>query len=273
MVKIFTMVKDEVDIVKDWIVYHGSLFGWNNIYILDNYSTDGTYEIIQEFAHLGINIFREDDYRFKGYYMSALIKEFCQNERFAFPIDIDEFIVYYDTKSKEIKIDKKFIINYFNTLPRAILYKANYLFPILTSPEGSKRATAEIDYASYFDYGIQAKSFMDPKLFKGIIDHGNHIPTKDFFLTNIVLIHFHDRNMEQIKKKSINNVTGLGYSTDIKELREKYELTPYCEGNHHIKKLIDIHDNKYHFNYNENVDPKGCISIKLFKQRIIDGPF
>ena len=104
MVKIFTMVKDEVDIVKDWIVYHGSLFGWNNIYILDNYSTDGTYEIIQEFAHLGINIFREDDYRFKGYYMSALIKEFCQNERFAFPIDIDEFIVYYDTKSKEIKI-------------------------------------------------------------------------------------------------------------------------------------------------------------------------
>ena len=273
MVKIFTMVKDEADIVKDWIIYHGSLFGWNNIHILDNYSTDGTYEIIQEFAHLGINIFREDDYRFKGYYMSSLIKEYCKNERFAFPMDIDEFIVYYDTESKEIKIDKNFINNYFNTLPISNLYKANYLFPILKSPEGSERAVAEIDYANYLDYGSHAKSFIDPTLFKGEIDHGNHIPTKDFFLTNIVLIHFHERNIEQIKKKIINNVTGFGYSTDIKDLRKRYELTPHCDGNHHIKKLIDIHDNNFHLQYNENIDPNDCISIKLFKQRIIDGFF
>ena len=46
MVKIFTMVKGEVDIVKDWVLYHGSLFGYNNLYIIDNYSQDGTYETL-----------------------------------------------------------------------------------------------------------------------------------------------------------------------------------------------------------------------------------
>jgi hypothetical protein len=44
MTKIFTIVKDEVDIVDDWLIYHGCMFGWNNIYIIDNYSSDGTWE-------------------------------------------------------------------------------------------------------------------------------------------------------------------------------------------------------------------------------------
>ena len=54
MVKLFTIVKDEVVIVKDWIIYHGSLFGWNNIYIIDNYSTDGTYETIMDLKNLSL---------------------------------------------------------------------------------------------------------------------------------------------------------------------------------------------------------------------------
>ena len=50
MVKIFTMVKDEVDIVNDWIIYHASMFGYDNIYVIDNYSTDGTYELLQKYT-------------------------------------------------------------------------------------------------------------------------------------------------------------------------------------------------------------------------------
>ena len=46
MVKIFTMVKDEVDIVEEWVVYHGHIFGFKNLYIIDNFSTDGTYQLL-----------------------------------------------------------------------------------------------------------------------------------------------------------------------------------------------------------------------------------
>ena len=42
--KVFTMVKGENDIVEDWVLYHGHLFGFRNIYVIDNLSLDGTYE-------------------------------------------------------------------------------------------------------------------------------------------------------------------------------------------------------------------------------------
>lgn len=273
MVKIFTMVKDEVDVIKDWIIYHGSLFGWTNIYIIDNYSTDGTYEIIQECESLGINIFRETDYKKKGEYMTLLIKKFASNERFAFPIDIDEFIVYCEPNSKQVIFDKKLINDYFDGLPISGLYKANYLIPVLTNPYGSNRAPAEVDYALYVDYDSHAKSFINPCKFKEEIDHGNHIPSYDYFFTNIVLIHFHERNVNQIKKKSLNNVTGFGYSTDINYLKKLIESNPVCDGNHHIKKLIDMHENKYQFPYTKNPDPEKFVSVKPFKQRILDGFF
>ena len=48
LVKVFTMVKDEVDIIDDWVIYHGSMFGFSNIFVIDNFSSDGTYEKLLE---------------------------------------------------------------------------------------------------------------------------------------------------------------------------------------------------------------------------------
>jgi len=42
------MVKDEVDIIDDWVIYHGSMFGFPNIFVIDNFSSDGTYEKLLE---------------------------------------------------------------------------------------------------------------------------------------------------------------------------------------------------------------------------------
>ena len=44
--KVFTMVKDEVDVVEDWVLYHGTLFGFTNLYVIDNYSVDGTFQTL-----------------------------------------------------------------------------------------------------------------------------------------------------------------------------------------------------------------------------------
>ena len=42
--------------------------------------------------------------------MKQLIDKYCSSNDIAFPIDIDEFIVYYDITSKKIIVDKTFII-------------------------------------------------------------------------------------------------------------------------------------------------------------------
>jgi hypothetical protein len=273
MVKIFTIVKDEIDIIRDWIIYHGSLFGFNNIFVIDNYSKDGTYEAILEFKDL-INISQESDYREKGVFMTELMKKHCMgDDKIAFPLDVDEFVVYYEKGSKEVIFDKNLIVNYFNTLPQARVYKMNFIIPTLLQKDGYQRAPAQIEYGEYQENKSFAKSFVNTKYFKGEFDHGNHLTCDDYYLTNLVLVHYHNRNLEQVIKKNKNHILGFRYPLELQELKNFYKKNPDCEGNHHVKRQIDIQENKYKFPYNENANLDNKISIKQLKERIIGGFF
>lgn len=275
MVKILTMVKNECDIVEDWIVYHGSMFGFNNIYIIDNYSTDGTYEKIAELKEkTPINVYREADYKLKGDYMTNLIKKYCRGERFSFPIDIDEFIVFYDKNTNKIRIDKPFIINYFQHLPEYKVYKTNYIFTKMTKKGGYKRATTEQEWGHYSDYGKHAKSFFTTALFianGAVVDHGNHYMCSDYFLTDLCLIHYHCRNTEQMKEKIKNNILGLGYKYELQSLRDVIQKNGNCTGHHHIKNQILVFENNYSIP-TDSID-KNDISLVPLLERIKGGYF
>lgn len=247
MIKLFTMVKDECDIIREWLLYHGHIFGFENIFIIDNISTDGTFEIIHEFHEKGIHIFREKDYSQKGQFMKKLIDGNCASGDIAFPLDIDEFIVYHERGMKDISCDKdkinEYILNIGNV---ASIYKANYLCNMITQEGGYQNAARDNNCAVYHDYGDHAKSFFKVGLYHGDIDHGNHIGRGNgYFVTNICLVHFHCRNLEQIKKKIFNNVNGLGYPNNIDELRDLILRQPNCAGTHHVQNQIRILEGTY----------------------------
>jgi len=244
--KIFTMVKGENDIVEDWVKYHGNIFGYNNIYVIDNYSKDGTYQILVRLKQkYNINITRLENYKKKGIYMTNMLKTFCKNE-LAFPIDIDEFIVYYDKNSNKIICDKHVILSYITTLPKLPYYKMNYVMSKMLVEGGYQRASVESKYGTYIDCKTSAKTFFNSKLFKGIIDHGNHYHTSKYYLSNLCLVHFHLRNLDQMKKKIYNNVRGLGYTPfNIKNLEYLLKKNPDIDGHHHIKNQISILNNTF----------------------------
>jgi len=275
MVKIFTMVKDEVDIIRDWIIYHGSMFGFSNLFIIDNNSTDGTFEAIKEFNGL-VNIFREPDYSKKGEYMKKLIDQNCSNE-IAFPIDIDEFIVYFE--NNKISVDKELINNYFNNLGSCMIYKCNYIISFINANNlnGYNRAVAESTHGAYIDMGKNAKSFFNTKYYKGAIDHGNHINTLDdtnYHLTKLCLVHYHYRNTEQMKKKIVNNIKGLGYINDLEYLKNLYNNNNNCIGNHHVKSQIEVLENRYNIPLH-HIDPNSSslINLEVLRNRILGGYF
>ena len=61
------MVKGEVDIVEDWVKYHGTLFGYQNLFVIDNMSLDGTFETLINLKNLyNINVIRKRDYKKKA---------------------------------------------------------------------------------------------------------------------------------------------------------------------------------------------------------------
>ena len=76
----------------------------------------------------------------------------------------------------------------------------NYINAKNLSPTGYERATVETEYGNYCDYQTNAKSFFHSKLFHGQIDHGNHYNTSNFYLSSLCLIHYHCRNLNQMKK-------------------------------------------------------------------------
>jgi hypothetical protein len=246
MTKIFTMVKGEVDIVNEWVLYHGSLFGFQNLYVIDNLSKDGTWEALVNLKKkYNINITRLPDYKKKGEYMTKMFRSFCRPSEIGIPIDIDEFIVYYDKHTNKICCDGNKIFSVLKSLPPSQVYKMNYILTKITVPNGYKNAVINTTNGIYLDYGSLAKSFFNKSLFNGDIDHGNHYHTPNYILTNLCLVHYHARNLDQIKKKIYNNVTGLGYNPLDLNVLKNLLAQGGVNGSHHVENQISVLENRY----------------------------
>ena len=51
------MQKDEALLLRPWLLYHGLLFGFENLYVYDNGSTsDAVLAILREFAAVGVHV-------------------------------------------------------------------------------------------------------------------------------------------------------------------------------------------------------------------------
>ncbi len=269
-IKLFTMVKNEEDIIEYWIQYHGEIFGYNNLYIVDNNSTDTTYERIQKYSKYGVHIFIENDYLKKGDIMTELINN-AGNYDIAFPLDIDEFVIVYDQEKN--KLCPNYITKYLKTLINSdkfknnSVFKANYIYSTITNGNnvGYSNALLESKYGQYLHYGDMAKTFVNKNNWKGLLDHGNHFPTKDYVSTNICLLHYHCRNIEQMKKKVITNVEGLGYPSDNLEFLKN--LPKDSPGYHHIRHMIKILENNFTINTNSVVN-ESFVPLKPFSNHL-----
>lgn len=238
-VVVATMVKNEDDIVKEWLEYHGSLFGFENLYVIDNLSTDNTFKICEEYVSKGIHLERKGDYLKKGEYMTNYKNKIpCD---FFIPLDIDEFIVYYNKEENNISHGN--IVSYLKELQSNnssnVMFKMNYILPIRTNTETTLKRFSH-GYVS--DYKDAAKTFFqNTENYKTLsIDHGNHMWCKNWILSDLHLIHFHKRSDEQHKKKIVANITGLGYKMDLEELKKKRKD---CDGIHHVKMAIYMLEN------------------------------
>ena len=266
--KLFTIVKDEIDIVAEWVHYHGRLFGYANLYIIDNMSTDGTYEKLLDLqSAYGCSVFQRPNYALKGVYMTQLINEYCSHKNetggnytapIAYPIDIDEFIAFYDSKTRTISCDKTAILSYFEQtiLPKIAaneyaFFKTKYIMNKIINNtassdfDGYKNAVLESTHGAYSNYGSLAKTFFSSKVIveHGVhIDHGNHYKQCQYFMTDLVLVHYHCRSRAQMEKKVYNNVAGFGYPVNDVAALARYLS---ASGSHHVKHRIEILNNTF----------------------------
>lgn len=203
---IFTMVKNEEDIIKEWIEYHGNIFGFNNLCIIDNFSTDNTHEICKEYISKGILLRQETDYKKKGILTSEYSKSIkCD---IFIPLNIDEFICYYDKKNNSV--NKSDIITYLESIfdINYGLHKMKYLIPIKTN---NSIGLNKFTHARIKDDKDNAKTFINCKKVEPnfLFDHGNNVPSTTYISSKLYLIHYHCRSHDQLVKKTTANVVGL----------------------------------------------------------------
>lgn len=242
-VVVATMVKDEEDIVKEWVEYYGEIFGYDNLYIIDNFSTDKTYDILKKYVSKGICLNRVKKYKNKGDFMT-LIKKNVKCD-FFIPVDIDEFLVLYDKNKNQAYCRN--LLEYFNTImhkyPKQLLFKTEFIFPIKTN--NNNKILKQFTHGHINNKMKRfAKTFIQNKIKNNVlIDHGNHIYTSNYINTKLYLIHYTKRTDSQFKKKIINNVIGFNYEKNVSNLKNKLKINPNLPGRHHVKKYIRILEN------------------------------
>lgn len=266
---IATMVKDEDDIIEIWINYHGNIFGYDNLHIYDNYSTDDTFKICEKYRDKGVKLYRARKYKWKGYYMTKIMKE--NNCDIFIPLDVDEFIVLFDEHKKEINC--KDIQSYFNKInllfPDKIFLKCSYLIPLVTDPNDSSINKFTNSFLNERHGNLRKTIILkNDNIEKNfVLDHGNHLPNVDFSICDICYIHFHFRSNQQTLKKVYNNLNGLGYKTDLESLIE-YAKDQNSMGVHHINKLIKYLSNEGHSFEPKIPDGYDTISIIPFLDQV-----
>lgn len=121
-----TMVKNEIDIIETFIRYHISLL--DGMVILDNGSTDGTVEIINNLIKEGLPIYLIFDDN-PSYDQSAITTNmfYASLQQFkpdyVLPIDVDEFLVTDLGKSVRLVLEKQlhqnalFFLNWITYIP------------------------------------------------------------------------------------------------------------------------------------------------------------
>ncbi|AHJ66023.1 hypothetical protein [Granulibacter bethesdensis] len=200
IVKCILMQKDEDILLWPWIVYHGYMFGFNNIIILDNGSVRRKVKnCLEKLEKLGGKVYRQfdrkADFELKGEIISNIIKILKRNEKFdfVFALDCDEFIGLWE--NDKISVDRYKINKYLSSLDKEEeWYRINTCMYNDPSRKG-------------WYWPQEAKKGFISYCFEGSIDRGFHEFTaqKGGKESNLTHFHYHfkpfSRFIEHCKEK------------------------------------------------------------------------
>ena len=211
------MQKNEELLLEPWILHHGYLFGFENLFIFDNGSTSKlTHDVLERYRRLGLNILWDKntprDFDLKGWIIGDLIKDFQASTAydFYFPIDCDEFLTLagttgltmhrqpiHDYLESRLGVEKVLRINHcLNNVPGRC-----DLFAI----QGHRKSVIPRSGLHYVDHG-----FHEAELTTG----------KDWIPSDLVHIHMHNKPHFYLLQSARDKLAPFVDVDDLAALRE-----------------------------------------------------
>jgi len=243
-VKIVLMTKNERYLIKSWIKYHGEIFGYENLYIIDDSTDVDILKYYQSISHLPIKFYINDinsnlnTLTLKINEIMNSIKNECD---FMIKLDTDEFIGVYDIHTNDIFIDKEKVRNSFNNLViNGYAYKCGYTME--SYPTSHKNNP--LDYVYFCNpHETNFKTFFYSNTFLHI-DLGSHngaviSPYQNDNKenkTDIMIVHYHYQSFQSYINNCKQAVVSHGYihPNDTKEVQiQKLSITNHYAPSHH----------------------------------------
>jgi hypothetical protein len=143
VMKIVLMTRNEFPMIKSWVFYHGTIFGFNNLFIIDGSNDPDAISFLDHCVKLGVNVRRSNN-DLNG--LSREINEVFDSQKeksdFLIKMDTDEFLVLFDPATKKISNSKADIINYLDKVVYdGSMYKIGFTGGSFLSEETSRRRT------------------------------------------------------------------------------------------------------------------------------------
>lgn len=234
VVKVLMMEKDEVENLARWLAHYAYLFGFENLTIFDNGSTNpATISLLKSAESRGaivrydLNVTR--DFHLKGIHFTSVIKGWDNDAAydFALPVDCDEFLAVFDEHG--LTRDREAIHRHFDALKgqQASLRIDTSLFNV----PGRRGWYAPV---RHFFKGFVAARTLD------FCDNGHHAPltlNKQVASSSFTYLHEHHHPYEEWRRRLRVKVEGLVDLDDEAAMRH-YLTIPGAEGVHAVASLL-----------------------------------
>ena len=222
VLKIVLMTKNEWPLSRSWVLYHGLVFGFNNIYVIDGSNDPRQIKYMVYLKSLGYNIlFSQADLNSLEKVISKLMRSLRKSCDFLLKLDTDEFLAVYDPPSSKVYTSHIRIQAHLNSLPyNGSMYKVGYYSDVIPPldnclPEDDITSTTVL-----FSCPQRSthKTFFPSKTFEHM-DLGSHAgsvsvsgPGKNVYHTsNFLILHYHNQCFLSYVKNCETVIVSHGY--------------------------------------------------------------
>ena len=210
LAKVFVFTRDEYDLIEDFLTYHGTLFGYQNLVVIDNDSRHpDVLKVYDRFRAMGVEIVidRRDMNHFPRILTEHMLRH-RESARFLVPLDTDEFIFHSqgdDVAASMARIsDEDVCITRFKEVYESVAD------PTQTGYVRHKHSRPAREITNFRVQGWD-KVFFSSRYFRSV-SHGNHDGSvtggRREVSPELCLLHFHNTGRRRQLERSIMSIRG-----------------------------------------------------------------
>jgi hypothetical protein len=258
LAKVFTVTKNEYDLIEDFLLYHGYLFGYENLVVIDNGSTDTrVLEVYDRYKLRGVTVVTRIGYKGtqQGEHFTDVMKDYREAAEFLIGLDTDLFFCV-DQSS-----DRAVVQRYLRSLPQSydIFQMQKFMMSVVdpTSPNYQDRKLLRpVDSTTFVirdSYGggkhghvfFRAANFVSTS-------NGNHTgvttTSKAWFCSRVSYVHYHETGRQRLYERCRAILIAYGYIAEgMTREQELHALRTLRNGD-------GLHRQQQYIRYLENPD-------------------